>query len=196
MNTFTKAARYVLINRMTKRAFPFSEKQVRAFEEMAKQGILPEPIIQVLEQKAQDAEPESMWDKIKRRSVQGMGVGAGLGVIGGGIRGIANQEGVADSLSRSVGSGLWNAGLGSLIGGGIGALESYFPSNTSDEEREQARRILQQLQEARASQADTTEVPPEAPATMNSVPVPVFNGGGLPTINYNIHNFGPQLLQR
>jgi hypothetical protein len=176
---------------MTKNAF--SERQTQAFEEMAKQGILPEPVILMLERKAQGG-PKSTWDKIKQRAVQGLGVGAGIGVLGGGVKGVANQEGAGGTIRNAVGSGLWNAGLGSIIGGGIGALEAYF---SPEEEREQARRILQRLQESSAPEepVDTPQEVPEMPPQALP-PMPSLSGLPTPTINYNIHNFGPQLLQR
>lgn len=194
MNSFIKAARHVLRSRLVKSATVYSDRQVEALAELATQGKLPPEFVQDLIDKYQEPTSNSVWKNIKRRALQGLGVGAGLGSAGGAISGVANGKDWSGIAGDTIGNGLWNAGLGSLIGGGLGAVESYF---TTDKEKAQAKRILSKLQEAADQQPVEEPVPQELPPEMpNLPPMPVFTGGGMPTINYNIHNFGPQLLQR
>ena len=194
MNSFVKAARHVLRSRLVKQAAPYSDKAVEALEHLAETGQLPDVFVQDLVNKYQDSTSNAMWRNIKRRALQGLGVGAGLGSAGGAISGVANGKDWSGIAGDTIGNGLWNAGLGSLIGGGLGAVESYF---TTDKEKAQAKRILSKLQEAAEQQPIEEPVPQElSPEMLNLPPMPVFTGGGMPTINYNIHNFGPQLLQR
>ena len=192
MNKFNKAARHVLRIRMTKRAF--SEEGAAALEHLAETGQMPEEMVNKLVAKYQNSSSDDMWQRIKRRAVQGLGIGGTLGLGLGGVQGIAAGGGLGTTAAYSLGSGLRNAGIGSIIGGGIGALESYLGADKN--EKEQIRRILSKLQNSQPQEEPQAALPPEAVmASMQAPTMPASMPTGLPSITYNIHNFGPQTFQ-
>ena len=187
MNNFNKAARYILCTRMIKRSF--SEEGAAALERLAETGQMPEEMAQRLIAKYQSSDSDK-WTKVRKRMIQGLGIGGGLGLAGGAFRGLVDQSGVGNTIGLSLGSGLRNAGIGSLIGGGLGLAEAYFGSDNDAKEKEQIRRIIAKLQNSPATQEESqVQAPPEAiMANMQAQTMP----GALPSITYNIHNFGPQ----
>lgn len=186
--SFIKAARHVLCTRMVKKAY--SEEGALALEHLAETGQMPESMVQRLLARYHDLETGNTWSKVRRRALQGLGIGGGLGVAGGAFRGLVDQNGILGTTGSAIGGGLRNAGIGTLIGGGIGLTEAFLGADKDRKEKEQLHRILSKLQNAPAEEAPTGPPPEAVMADMQAQRVP--SSGPVPSITYNIHNFGPQ----